>query len=316
MSIYRNTDFVMESFGPRRPRCPNWTEQDKIILVKNIRARKEILLAKNKGDANMKDAIGIAWQEVLTALNAETHFPRTLEQVKKQHENLKLRAKQLYMDMLNCPATVKPHIVSPAMKLMMEDFAEGDEEFLNPTPIANRVLLPKLPTTIPITLSPLNLPPVQSVSAPSTVKYESDDSSTNTSMTDDAVQNHSISIQGNNAKFSSFKGATSDNLGNPNPKKRKLESQSDTLLETTELEKMRAETEKFKAETELIYQRKEYEFAIFELKRQVLEAKLEYYTKANEKRAISEEAINVNATDKNIKSPYTSEQDESDKDKE
>jgi hypothetical protein len=77
------------------------------------------------------------------------------------------------MDMLNCPATVKPHIVSPAMKLMMEDFAEGDEEFLNPTPIANRVLLPKLPTTIPITLSPLNLPPVQSVSAPSTVKYES-----------------------------------------------------------------------------------------------------------------------------------------------
>ena len=127
-------------------------------------------------------------------------------------------------------------------------------------------------------------------------------------MTEDTVQNHSISIQGNNAKFSSFKGATSDN-----PKKRKFESQSDSLLEDTELEKVRAETEKLRAETELIYQRKEYEFAIFELKRQVLEAKLEYYTKANEKRAISEQTMNTDATD--IKSPE-SDMGDSDKDKE
>ena len=77
------------------------------------------------------------------------------------------------MDMLNCPGTVKPHIISPAMKLMMEDFAEGDEDFLNQTPVANRVLLPKPPpTTIPITLPPLNLQ-VQTLQAPSTVKYNS-----------------------------------------------------------------------------------------------------------------------------------------------
>ncbi|XP_045171114.2 uncharacterized protein LOC123533523 [Mercenaria mercenaria] len=338
-------DFTMDSFAPRRPRCPNWTEQDKIILVKNIRARKEILLAKNKGDAATKDAVATAWQEVLNALNSETHFPRTLEQVKKQHENLKLRAKQLYMDMMQCPGTVKPHIVSPAMKLMMEDFTEGDPEFSNPTPTptANRILLPKQTVTLPITLPPLTLP-VQSLPAPSTVNYEDDDSNTNTSLNDDTVQNHSISIQGNNAKFDQnnsmdltrnsarfghFNGAStsqnSDNLNFPNPKRRKLDNdQSDSLLANTELEKIRAETEKLRAETELIYQRKEYELAIFELKRQVLEAKLEYYTKANEKGSMSEQTMNTNASERdtqspcerNTKSPSTPDLDESEKEKE
>lgn len=60
----------MESFSHKRPRCPNWTEQDKVVLVKNIRARKDILYARNKGDYATKEAVATAWQEVLQAVNA------------------------------------------------------------------------------------------------------------------------------------------------------------------------------------------------------------------------------------------------------
>lgn len=51
----------------------------------------------------------------------------------------------------------------------------------------------------------------------------------------------------------------------------------DPLMAEYEVERIQAETERHRAETDLIYQRRECEYAIYDLKRQVLEAKLEYY---------------------------------------
>lgn len=109
----------------------------------------------------------------------------------------------------------------------------------------------------------------------------------------------------------------SDEFSYSHPKKRKIgEYQSESQLVNIEMEKFRAETEKLKAETELIYQRKECEYAIFELQRRVLEAKLEYYTKENDKRSMSEQNMATNNKFKSTKYKFAGSPEHSVEDKE
>lgn len=62
---------MQDPFGQKRSRCPNWTEQDKILLIQNIKSRKDVLFGKTKGSESngAKDASLEAWNEVLHAIN-------------------------------------------------------------------------------------------------------------------------------------------------------------------------------------------------------------------------------------------------------
>ncbi|KAL4238547.1 hypothetical protein ACF0H5_003254 [Mactra antiquata] len=192
-------------------------------------------MSKNKGENALREA---AWQEILAAVNEEAHFPRTLEQVKKQYENLKMR---------------------------------GFNQFIKKKPTTPQPILPKPPPTATIITS-----------------------ATPTSLSKTSVSTTS-SYQ--DSPYWNINGGSETNFNDKDHKYSQHTSESDQTIYTTsatslkttdtraesmliqqfEIERIQAETQKHKAETELIFQRRECEYAIFEMKRKVLQAKLEYY---------------------------------------
>lgn len=285
---------MQDPFGQKRSRCPNWTEQEKILLIKNIKARKDILFGKPKGPDNTaaKDESITAWQEVLHAINSESQFPRTMEQVKKQYENLKMRGKQVYLDMLSCKGRVKPHILSPAMKLMIDEIKESNKSAESSPSlqvwVTQNTRLPLPPLSIPATLPTTAIKEENTLPASKDVPQQGNSNAITTA-----------GIMRSPSQSSSMNGSMlvpeDDDLDDPAAKRMRMDEIEDgPSLMVLERERIMAETEKFRAETELTYQRKEYEHAIFVMKRQLLEAKLEYYNHQNRKNLDSDTKQSLN----------------------
>ncbi|XP_071119355.1 uncharacterized protein [Haliotis cracherodii] len=110
-------------------RRPNWTEEERIVLIDNVNKIQHRLFGKFKGCGTQKGGKikEQAWEEVVNALNAKSgEVKRTVEEAKKQYANLKQRAKDK-SDAIRRPKTgggPKPVSPSFAETLIIENLQD------------------------------------------------------------------------------------------------------------------------------------------------------------------------------------------------
>ncbi|XP_021379132.1 uncharacterized protein LOC110466737 [Mizuhopecten yessoensis] len=80
----------------KKPRCPNWREKDRVLFISEMQPHETVLFRKYKGPLRKAQVKADAWKEIVSKFNAQADIPRSLDQLKKQFDNVKTRAKQKY----------------------------------------------------------------------------------------------------------------------------------------------------------------------------------------------------------------------------
>lgn len=77
----------------KKTRKPNWSEEEKIILLEEYNKRKQIL--KSKFDpqitAHKKQRM---WEEIAAKINSRSMIKRSIQEVQKKYDNLSVMAKK------------------------------------------------------------------------------------------------------------------------------------------------------------------------------------------------------------------------------
>ncbi|XP_006011077.1 GT1 domain-containing protein [Latimeria chalumnae] len=112
-----------------KKRNPNWSEEEKTILLREYEKRKHILTARS----NPLITLAIKqnqWEEITRAINTHSFMSlgRTVQEVKKKYENLSTRARKEYNEFKKISGATGgdagPEPLSKVTKLVLELFGE------------------------------------------------------------------------------------------------------------------------------------------------------------------------------------------------